>query len=340
MQSDSKRNRVLFSQRFADGEMIAFFREHDVDLVIADIPSGKADSDLTPDDLASRLDGIDGWIVGHVRIDRSLLERIPSVKVIARRGVGYDKIDIAAAAELGKVVTISRGGNEEAVADHTIGLMLDVGRRISESHAAMKTGRWEILTGTDLFRKTIGLVGFGPIARNVARRLLGFEAHVLVSTPRHDSGIAEALKIEYTDLDRLLAESDYVSLHAPANSATHGMFDAAAFAKMKRNAFLINTARASLVEEAALMEALKAGTIAGAALDVLAGENDPVARRISDGLLSMPNVVVTPHSAASTREALSRTNIIAARAVVEILTGGYPPQTCIVADGRRRESQQ
>ena len=132
------------------------------------------------------LDGVRGWIVGHVRIDRALLERIPSVKIIARRGIGSEKVDLVAAAELGKLVTIARGGNEETVADHTIGLMLTLGRRIAELHEAMKAGRWLILSGTDLYRKTVGLVGFGAVARAVARRLRGFEVTVLAATRNRD----------------------------------------------------------------------------------------------------------------------------------------------------------
>ncbi len=330
----AQRRSVLFSQRFPDEAMAAFLKEKDIELIVAELPAGKSDADLDHDDLVARLDGVDGWIVGHVRIDRNLLEAIPSVKVIARRGVGYERIDLDSAKRLGKVVTIGRGGNEETVADHTVGLMLAVGRRIAESHNAMRAGRWAILTGTDLFRKTVGLVGFGPIAQNVARRLKGFDARILVHTRSHDAALRQRFGVEFVDLPRLLSESDYVSLHAPGTPATKYMFDATVFARMKRGAFLINTGRASLIDEPALLDALKSETIAGAALDVLSAETDPARRALADQLLAMPNVVVTPHAAASTNEALARTNLIAARTIADVLDGRDPPAECVVADGR------
>lgn len=326
------RPKVLFSQRFPDDGMISFFKEKGVDLVVADLPPGTSDADLPHGQLAAMLNGVDGWIVGHVRIDRALLERIPSVRVIARRGVGYDKIDIASAKSLGKVVTIGRGGNEDAVADHTLGLMLSLGRRIAEQRDAMRAGRWAILTGTDLYGKTVGLVGFGAIARKVARRLTGFDAHILVHTRTAAAGAPS--DVAFVDLPTLLSHSDYVSLHVPATAATTGMIDAAALARMKPGAFLVNTARAALIDERALLAALRSGTIAGAGLDVLAAETDPLQRAVADDLLALPNVVVTPHAAASTNEALARTNLIAARAIVDVLEGRDPPADCIVADGR------
>jgi D-3-phosphoglycerate dehydrogenase len=325
---------VFFSQRFADDRMTAFLKERNINLVLADLPAGKSDADLDPKDIVAQLRGVDGWIVGHVRIDRTLLEKIPSVKVIARRGVGYEKIDLDAATQFGKVVTIGRGGNEDTVADHTLGLMLSIGRRIAESHDAMRAGRWSILSGTDLFQKTVGLVGFGPIAQKVAQRLKGFEARILVSTRTPNATLAQSHGVEFVELPELLTQSDYVSLHAPATSATRRMIDAAALGRMKRSAYLINTGRASLVDEHALVEVLKGGLLAGAGLDVLSAESDPSQRQLADALLAMPNVVVTPHAAASTNEALARTNMIAARTIVEVLEGRDPDAQCVVADGR------
>jgi D-3-phosphoglycerate dehydrogenase len=332
--SAARRRKVFFSQRFVDDGMVAFFREKDIELIVADLPPGTSDADLHPDTLVASLEGTDGWIVGHVRIDRSLLERIPSVRVIARRGVGHEKVDLEAAARLGKVVTIGRGGNEDTVADHTLGLMLTAGRRIVESHDAMRAGRRSILIGTDLYRKTVGLVGFGPISQKVAQRLRGFETRILVCTRTPQPALGRRYGVEFVDFSRLLEESDYVSLHAPATPATAGMVGTAAFSRMKRGAFLINTGRASLVDERALLDALKSKAIAGAALDVLSAEADPAQQPLADELLAMPNVVVTPHAGASTSEALARTNMIAARTVADVLEGRDPPAECLVADGR------
>jgi D-3-phosphoglycerate dehydrogenase len=294
---------------------------------------GRSDADLLPEELTRMLDGVEGWIVGHVRIDRTLLRRIPSVKVIARRGVGSEKVDLVAAAELGKVVTIARGGNEETVADHALALMLSLGRRIVESQERVKAGRWSILAGTDLCRKTVGLVGFGSIAQKVARRLRGFDVTVLATSPSRNRGAEDG--IEFVELDSLLARSDYVSLHTPQNRTTVGLIGAGALARMKPGAFLINTARASVVDESALLDALRSGRLKGAALDVLSMETDPSQRPLAEALLKLPNVVVTPHAAASTDESLARTNRIAAQSVIDVLEGRSPSPECIVADGRR-----
>jgi D-3-phosphoglycerate dehydrogenase len=296
-----------------------------------------SDADLPSARLAELLDGKDGWIVGHVRIDHALLALIPSVQVIARRGVGYEKVDLEAAAEFGKVVTVARGGNEETVADHAIGLMLAVGRQIRFSHEAMRNGDWSIRLGTDLYRKTVGLIGLGQIARGVVRRLKGFDNRILVCTPRPDAAYAKAYGITYVDRETLLRESDYISLHAPLTPQTRTMIDEQALGLMKKGAILINTARSALVDEAALVTALRSGKLLGAGLDVLNGETDPAARPLADALLAHPGVVVTPHTGASTLEGLARTNLVAARTVMDVLDGRDPPAECIVADGRRKE---
>jgi D-3-phosphoglycerate dehydrogenase / 2-oxoglutarate reductase len=329
--NDSAR-RILFSQRFLDDGTRALVIGSGFRLEEAPLKLGQTDADLTADEMAALLDGIEGWIVGHVRIDRALLERIPSVKIIARRGVGSEKIDLKAAAALGKVVTIARGGNEETVADHTVGLMLSLGRRIAESHEAMKAGRWSILAGTDLYQKTVGLVGFGPIARAVARRVCGFEVTVLANSPSRNWGMEDG--VEFVTLETLLERSDYISLHTPQNASTQGLIGPSAFSRMKPGAILINTARASVLDETALLDALRSGRLKGAGLDVLAAESDPAQRSLADELLKLPNVVITPHAAASTQESLVRTNRIAAQCVIDVLEGRSPRRECFAADGR------
>jgi D-3-phosphoglycerate dehydrogenase len=200
----------------------------------------------------------------------------------------------------------------------------------------MAQGRWTILPGTDLYRKTVGLVGLGPIARAVIRRLQGFDADLLVSTPRPNLEYGEKHHLRYVDLDTLLKSSDFVSLHAAQTPGTTGMIDGRALGLMKQGAFLINTARASLVDEAALLDALRSGRLGGAALDLVSAETDASRRGLADELLRLPNVVMTPHAAASTGEALARTNMIAGRSVVDVLEGRSPPAACVVADGRPR----
>lgn len=328
--------RVLFSQRFLDPGTREMARRHGIDLVELDLPAGASDASLDRNELAGHLAGTFGWIVGHVRIDDDLLASIPDVKVIARRGVGYDKVDIAAAKARGRVVTIARGGNEETVADQAVALMLAVGRRFPEGMETLRQGQWKIPVGTDLYRKTVGLVGLGAIGSAVARRLAGFGCRILCLARPGSIGGTAADGIARVDLDTLLAESDYLSLHAPLNAATRGLIGRNALARMKPGAILINTARAELVDEPALLEALEAGQVAGAGLDLLRAETDPAARETAARLIAHPRVVVTPHSAGSTAEALARSNAIALQTIIDVLEGRDPDPACVVVDGRMR----
>ncbi len=326
--------KVVVTQRFFDDRTQAYLRAHGCEVMIAPLPAGKADGDLDHDTLVRMLTGAGGWIVGHARVTRALLEALPDLQVISRRGVGYERVDLEAARDLGRVVAIAAGGNDASVADHVIGLMLAVGRRFRESQQKMLEGDWSILMGADLCEKTVGVVGLGRIGRSVVKRLLAFDCKVLVHTTTPDPEYARTTGVEYVDLADLLARSDYVTLHAPLTPQTRFMIDAAAMAAMKPGAFLINTARGGLVEDAHLLDALKAGRLAGAGLDVYVSESDPSYKPVSQALLSLPNVVGTPHSGASSREGLDRTNMVAARAVVAVLDGDDPPPECVVADGR------
>src|SRR5690606_7495984 len=147
-----------------------------------DLPPGKADGDLTPDELEAVLAGAAGWIVGHARVTRELLGALPELKVVSRRGVGYERIDLQAVDDLGRVACIAAGGNDASVADHAIAMMLALARRFRESQDRMLAGDWSILMGGDLFRKTVGIIGLGRIGRSLVQRLQGFEAEVLVHT--------------------------------------------------------------------------------------------------------------------------------------------------------------
>jgi D-3-phosphoglycerate dehydrogenase len=328
--------RVVITQRFIDAATLAYLEAAGCEVVLADLPAGQADGDLSHDQLAAMLSGAQGWIVGHARVTRALLEVLPDLKIISRRGVGYDRVDAAAAAELGKVVCIAAGGNDASVADHTMALMLAVGHRFRETQAKMIAGDWSILAGTDLCGKTVGIVGLGRIGRTLVRRLSGFDVRILISTPSADMAYAAATGATFVDLHTLLAGSDYVTLHAPLTPQTRLLINADTLARMKRDAFLINTARGGLVDDRALLAALRAGTIAGAGLDTLVSESDPAYRDVSAALIELPNVVATPHAAASTREGLARTNMVAARCVVGVFDGQDPPPACLVADGRAR----
>lgn len=326
--------KVVVTQRFFDDRTQAYLRAHGCEVVIAPLPTGKADGDLSHDQLVEMLDGAAGWIVGHARVTRELLQALPELQIVSRRGVGYERVDLDAARDLGRVVAIAAGGNDASVADHVIGLMLAVGRRFRESQQRMLDGDWSILMGSDLCEKTVGVVGLGRIGKSVVKRLSGFDCKVLVHTPRPDDTYAAATGVEYVDLPQLLARSDYVTLHAPLTPATRFMIDRSAIEAMRPGAILINTARGGLVEDAHLLDALRAGRLGGAGLDVFVSESDPTYKPISQALLALPNVVGVPHSGASSREGLDRTNLVAARSVVAVLDGDDPAPECVVADGR------
>lgn len=325
---------VVVTQRFFDAEAIAYLRGNDCEVAIADLPPGVADGALGQAELVELLKNAAGWIVGHARVTRELMAALPGLRIISRRGVGYDRVDLDAARTLGKVVCIAAGGNDASVADHTLALMLAVGHRFRETQSRMIEGDFSILTGHDVFGKTVGIVGMGRIGRSLVRRLQGFDCRVLAVT-RGDLPAGMPSNVESIGLDTLVRESDYISLHVPLTDETRFLFDAARIAQMKPTAYLINTARGGLVDDRALLEALKAGVIAGAALDVYVSESDPAFRDVTDALIRLPNVIATPHSAASTHEGLARTNMVAARSIVAVLDGHDPAPECVVADGRR-----
>jgi D-3-phosphoglycerate dehydrogenase len=326
--------KVLVTQRFFDAHSLAYLRDRGCEVQLAELAEGQGDGDLSQEQLLALLADVDAWIVGHAWITAELLAQLPRLQVIARRGVGYERVDVAAVRASGKVATIAVGGNDASVADHALAMMLALGRRLGESKARMLNGDWAIALGSDLYGKTVGIVGLGRIGRGVARRLAGFDARVLAYSPDPDWRYGNETGVQHVDLDTLLAESDYVTLHAPLVEETRLLIDARALNRMKPTAFLINTARGGLVDDHALLEALLDGAIAGAGLDVFLSETDPIYRATTEALLALPNVVATPHSGASTHEGLQRTNLIAAQCAVAVLDGGMPPESCVIADGR------
>lgn len=325
------RPRVLVTTRLFDADAARFLEEQGFSVVTAGLPPDALDNAI-PDDVLSRLlDGVGGWIVGMRAVTREILSAHPGLRVIARRGVGYDRVDAVAARALGRVVTITAGANDASVADHTLALMLAVLRRLKENNAALAAGDWRVSAGTDLTGKTVGLIGFGRTAQGVARRLSGFECRVLVAAPRFGGAVPG---VTHVPLARLLDESDVVSVHAPLTAETRHMIDAAALAAMRKGAILVNTARGGLVDDGALQAALASGHIAGAGLDVFEAEENAALRPLAEALAALPQVVATAHAAGSSREALARGNLIAAQCVAAVLKGEAPPAGCVVADGR------
>ena len=281
--------------------------------------------DLTRDELLRRVAGKQALMAVLTNtVDATLLDAGRELRIVANIAVGYDNVDIAAAAARGIVVTNTPDVLTEAVADFTMALILAVTRRVGEGERLLRSGRWtgwalDFMLGMELRGKQLGIVGCGRIGQAVARRAEAFGMRIAYadSTTR---GIGDRLS-----LDELLVSSDVVSLHVPLSAATRHLIDRRALARMKRSAYLVNTSRGPVVDEAALAWALGEHLIAGAALDVF--EHEPA---IHEGLLELENVVLVPHLGSATRETRTAMADLAARNVIAVLNGD-PPLTPITS---------
>ncbi|CAN5241815.1 D-glycerate dehydrogenase [soil metagenome] len=258
-------------------------------------------------------------------VDRALLERAPRLRVVANAVVGHDNVDLAACRSRGVVVTNTPDGRTDATADLTWALLLATVRRLPQAERSLRAGEfggwgfWDYLGG-EVSGATLGILGMGRIGRAVARRAAGFGVRVLYcSRSALPDSEESALTARRVDLDELLTGSDILSLHLPLTDATHHFLDADALGRMKAGSYLINTARGALVDEAALVEALRAGPLAGAGLDVY--EDEP---RLTPGLLELPNVVLLPHVGSATRRTRTEMAVLAARNVRAVLAGKAP----------------
>lgn len=279
-------------------------------------------SGVAEDDLIRVGEDCDAILGRTAKITARVLEACPRLKVVARHGVGFENVDIEKAAELGIWVTNTPEALTATVAEHAIGLLLAVSKHIAWGDRETRRGNFvarDRMQGLDIAGKTLGLVGIGRIGSAVAKRATaGLEMKVLAYDP-FVKAAPEGIKL-VGSLDELLEAADFVSLHLPSTPKTRGIISKDAFERMKRGAYLINTARGEIVDEDALVEALKTRTIAGAALDVLRDE-PPAA---DNPLFALDNVVLTPHNAALTSECLVRLATHAARSIDEVLTGKNP----------------
>ncbi|MDR3485094.1 MAG: hydroxyacid dehydrogenase, partial [Bradyrhizobium sp.] len=255
-----------------------------------------------------------------VKVKADTLVKAPKLRVIGRAGVGVDNVDLAAATAAGVLVMNTPGGNAVSVAEHTFALMLGLARMIPAATVSTLAGKWEKkkFLGNELRGKVLGVVGMGNIGQEVVRRARGFEMRVLVADPYVNPQIAADLGAEIVDLDRLFAESDYISLHPPKTPETTHMLNAAAFAKMKDGVRIINCARGELIEAAALKDALVSGKVAGAGLDVF----EPEPLTADSPLAAAPNIIATPHIAGSTEEAQEIVGIRIVEQMAEYLNHG------------------
>jgi glyoxylate reductase len=259
------------------------------------------------------------------KINDELLGAAPKMRIAANVAVGFDNIDVAACTKRGVAATNTPGVLDETTADFAWTLLMAVARRLSEGEALARSGNWknwnlDQLVGTDVWGKTLGIVGFGRIGRAVARRASGFQMKVIYTDAvRAAEEVEKELKAEFREMNALLAESDFISVHVPLLPETRRLFDAPKFSRMKPTAFLINTSRGPVVDEAALVAALESGKLAGAGLDVY--ENEP---SIHPGL-KRANVVLAPHIASASLETRTKMACIAAENVVALFRGQRPP---------------
>ena len=259
-------------------------------------------------------------------IDAEVLSGAPGLKVVANVAVGYNNIDVAAATARGIVVTNTPEVLTETTADFTWTLLMAVARRVVEGDGYVRAGKfgrweWELLWGADVHGKTLGIFGFGRIGKAVARRARGFGMRILYhDTVRADAAAERELGATYVDKTTLLKESDFVTLHTLLSPETRHLIGATELRQMKRTAYLINASRGPCVNEPELVQALKEGWIAGAALDVY--EEEP---KVHPGLLPLPNVVLAPHIASASRETRLRMATLAVENCLAVLEGKTPP---------------
>ncbi len=268
------------------------------------------------------------------QVDVEAIAAAPKLKVIARAGVGLDNVDIPAATTAGVMVVNAPTSNIISAAELTVGHILSLARRIPAAHASLAGGAWKrsAYTGTELYEKTLGIIGLGRIGALITARMQAFGVRVIAYDPYVTSARAQQLGVQLVTLDELLAESDFVTIHMPKTPETTGMIGAEQLKAMKPTAFVINVARGGLIDEAALLEALRADEIAGAGLDVFTSE-PPKEGSVARELLSLPNVVVTPHLGASTEEAQEKAGVSVARSVRLALEGELVPDAVNVAGG-------
>jgi D-3-phosphoglycerate dehydrogenase len=284
------------------------------------------------DALHNALHDARGLIVrSETRVDGELLARAPRLEVVARAGVGVDAIDVDAATAAGIVVVNTPSANTIAATEHTFAVLLAALRHIPQAHASVRASRWERkpFVGNELFGKTLGIVGLGRIGSNVASRAAAFGMHVVAHDPYVPTSRASALGVELVELDRLLSLADIVTLHVPLTPQTRGLIDAHALARVKPSTVLVNCARGAVVDVAALLEALDAGRLRAAAVDVVP-EEPPAEGSASARILAHPKVIATPHLGGSTYEALERIALELAEDVVRVL-GGRPASGAVNA---------
>jgi lactate dehydrogenase-like 2-hydroxyacid dehydrogenase len=317
---NERKPRVLVTREVFD-ETLDYLRLH------CEVIDNQKDQPYAPEALAQALAGCDGLMCALTdRVDAALLERAPTLKAVANIAVGYNNIDIAACTARGVMATNTPGVLDDSTADLAWALMLGTARRITEVERRIRAGEWtgwrlKQWLGVDVHHATLGIVGMGRIGQAIARRALGFEMKVLYhNRKRIAPELERKCNAAYVTLDELLAQSDFVVLQVPYSPETHHLIGAAQLKQMKLSAILINSTRGGVVDDAALVAALKQGAIRGAGLDVY--ENEP---KLNPEFLGLDNVVLAPHIGSSTEATRKAMAMLAARNLVAALKGEVPP---------------
>jgi D-3-phosphoglycerate dehydrogenase len=262
---------------------------------------------LSAAQMREKIADCEGVILGVDPLNAEVLDAAPLLRAVARYGVGLDNVDLAVCKTRGIAVSRTVGANSDAVADCAFGLMLAVARGTTLMDRQCRKKDWRKITGIDVYGKTLGIIGFGAVGQRVARRARGFSMRVLAHDPVFDARAAAELDAESADVDTICREADFITLHTTLNDATRNLINARRLAGMKATAVLVNTARGGLIDEAALLAALREGRIHGAGLDVFA-EEPP----LDQGWYHLDNVVLGPHCAASTNGATEAMGTMAA----------------------------
>ena len=333
----------IFVTRKIPGDSLEKLKVDGNEVVVSEL-----DRPLTPEELLDKSKGVDAILsLLTDRIDADLMDAIgPQLKIISNYAVGFDNIDVKAASDRGIIVTNTPSDEvNEAVAEHTWALILALTRRVVESDEFVRhqgyfaeTGGykgWEpgMFLGPSVKGKTLGIIGLGRIGTMVAIRAKGYELTVLYNKHEPDAAAEADFGLKFVPMDELLSKSDFVTIHVPLTEETRGMINESAFEKMKKGSYLVNTARGPIVDESDLITALESGKLAGAALDVF--ESEP---NVSPKLISMPNVIMTPHIASATFEARQKMGEQAVAAILDTM-GDVKPQNMIdekVWAGRRK----
>ena len=315
------KKKVLISHAWADSDVphlpdfIHSLEERGCEVVVYPYATG-----MSEEDIMEWAKGCYAHVCGGVKYTARVMDALPDLKIIARIGVGYDTVDIPAATERKIVVATTPGAGAETVSEHAFTMIMALSRRIFDNDRMVRGGGWTTVTGHSIYRKTLGIIGFGLIGKQLARWAKGFGMKILSYDPVEDAAYAAENGITYKSLEEVLRESDYVSLHLPLLPSTKNLITRKELEWMKPEAFIVNAARGGIINEHDLYEVLKEKRIAGAALDVFVSE--PIEK--DNPLLTLDNVIFSPHMAGSTFEGLDAIEGMACENVCELIDGKVP----------------